>query len=50
MSTTKLPHVTRRRFLKQTGLAVAAAGGAPLISAPFVSKTIADTNTYTMVK
>ncbi|HWB45407.1 MAG TPA: twin-arginine translocation signal domain-containing protein [Hyphomicrobiaceae bacterium] len=30
--------VTRRRFLKNTGLTVAAAGAAPLLSAPFVSR------------
>jgi multiple sugar transport system substrate-binding protein len=41
MSTNKFASVTRRRFLKTTGLTLAAAGTAPLISAPFVSKALA---------
>ena len=44
------PRVSRRRFLKQTGLTLAAAGSAPLISAPFVSKALADTKTLTIVQ
>ncbi len=50
MSNNMLPRVTRRRFLKQTGLTLAAAGGAPLISAPFVSRALADTKTLTIVQ
>ena len=42
--------VTRRRFLKQTGLTLAAAGAAPGISAPFVSRAFADTQTLSMVQ
>ena len=50
MSQRKLPRVTRRRFLKQTGLTLAAAGGAPLISAPFVSSALADTKSLAIVQ
>src|SRR5579859_1564330 len=50
MSSKPFPRVTRRRFLKQTGLTLAAAGGAPLISAPFVSRAWADTKTLTIVQ
>src|SRR5207237_10404236 len=50
ISMSMFPRVTRRRFLKQTGLTLAAAGGAPLISAPFVSTALADTRTLTMVQ
>jgi multiple sugar transport system substrate-binding protein len=42
--------VTRRRFLKETGLTLAATSAAPLISAPFVSRTLADTKTLTIVQ
>src|SRR5689334_23108853 len=45
-----LPRVSRRRFLKQTGLTLAAAGSAPLISAPFVSSALAQTKTLTIVQ
>ena len=31
MSTSKFPRVTRRRFLKETGLTLAAAGAAPML-------------------
>jgi len=41
MSTSKFPRVTRRRFLKDTGLTLAVAGAAPVLSAPFVSKALA---------
>ncbi|HLZ04119.1 MAG TPA: extracellular solute-binding protein [Bradyrhizobium sp.] len=50
MSSKPFPRVTRRRFLKQTGLTIAAAGGAPLISAPFVSSAWADTKTLSIVQ
>jgi multiple sugar transport system substrate-binding protein len=41
MTTRKLSSLTRRRFLKNTALTVAATGTAPMISAPFVSKALA---------
>src|ERR1700720_444834 len=48
MSTSRIPRVTRRRFLKETGLTLAAVSAAPLISAPFVSRALADTKTLTI--
>src|SRR6185312_13360016 len=50
MSTTKLPRVTRRRFLKETGLTIAAAGAAPMLSAPFVSKALAADTSLSIVQ
>ena len=50
MSTSRISHVTRRRFLKGTGLALAAAGAAPVISAPFVSRALADTKSLSIVQ
>src|SRR5262245_22551793 len=50
MSSTKLPSVTRRRFLRNTGLTLAAAGSAPVISAPFVSTALAQAKTLTIVQ
>jgi multiple sugar transport system substrate-binding protein len=50
MSNSILPRVSRRRFLRQTGLTLAAAGSAPLISAPFVSRALAETKTLTIVQ
>ena len=50
MSTNKLPRVTRRRFLKNTGLTLAAAGSAPLLSAPFVSKALAADKSLSIVQ
>jgi multiple sugar transport system substrate-binding protein len=44
------PRVTRRRFLKQTGITLAAAGAAPVISAPFISSALADTKTLSIVQ
>ena len=41
MTTNRIPRVTRRRFLKDTGLTLAAAGAAPVLSSPFVSKALA---------
>src|SRR5215469_18524439 len=50
MDTSRSPRVTRRRFLKETGLTLAAASAAPLISTPFVSRALADTKTLTIVQ
>jgi multiple sugar transport system substrate-binding protein len=50
MSAKRLPRVTRRRFLKNTGLAIAAAGTAPLLSAPFVSRALADNKSLSIVQ
>src|ERR1700739_2174260 len=50
MATEQLHRVSRRRFLKETGLALAAAGAAPAISAPFVSRAFADTRTLSIVQ
>ena len=49
MNSTKL-RVTRRRLLKDTGLALLAAGSAPVISAPFISRAMADTKTLSIVQ
>ena len=40
MDSSRIPRVTRRRFLKETGLTLAAAGCGPVISAPFVSPAL----------
>jgi multiple sugar transport system substrate-binding protein len=50
MSTNRFARVTRRRFLRDTGLTVAAAGTAPLLSAPFVSKALADNKSLAIVQ
>jgi multiple sugar transport system substrate-binding protein len=50
MSTKRFLHVTRRRFLKDTGLAIAAAGSAPMLSAPFVSKALAADKSLSIVQ
>ena len=50
MSTNRITRVTRRRFLKKTGLTLAAAGSAPLLSAPFVSKALADNKSLSIVQ
>src|SRR5262245_22689820 len=42
--------INRRRFLKNTGVAVAAASVAPMLSAPFVSRALAQTKTLTIVQ
>ena len=47
MSTRNISRVTRRRFVKQAGLALAAA---PLISAPFVTQALADTKALSIVQ
>src|ERR1051325_5209161 len=50
MSTNKLLPVSRRRFLKNAGLTLAAAGSAPAISAPFVSQAMAQSKTLSIVQ
>lgn len=50
MSKSKFPRVTRRRFLKDTGLTLAAAGAAPVLSAPFVSKALAADKSLSIVQ
>jgi len=50
MSTTKLPRVTRRRFLRDAGLTLAAASSAPALSAPFVSKALAADKSLSIVQ
>jgi multiple sugar transport system substrate-binding protein len=42
--------VTRRSFLKRTGIVAGAVGLAPAISAPFVSRALADTKTLKIVE
>src|SRR5215471_6044321 len=50
MSTKKLLHVTRRRFLQNTGLTLAAATATPVLSALFVSRALADNNSLSIVQ
>ena len=50
MSTNRLARVTRRRFLRDTGLTLTAVGTAPLLSAPFVSKALADNKSLSIVQ
>jgi multiple sugar transport system substrate-binding protein len=50
MSTTTLARATRRRFLKDAGLTLLAASTAPILSAPLISRAMADTKTLTMVQ
>ena len=50
MTTKGLSRVTRRRFLKETGLTLAAAGAAPMLSAPFVSRAMAETKSLSIVQ
>src|SRR5215831_3666163 len=42
--------MTRRSFLAKAGFGIAAAGVAPAISAPFVSRALAETKTLTIVQ
>jgi multiple sugar transport system substrate-binding protein len=49
MSTGKSLRVTRRRFLKQTALTLTAAS-APSVSAPFISRALADTKSLSIVQ
>src|SRR3954454_1140621 len=50
MSTSKLPPVTRRRFLNNAGVALAAAGTAPAVSAPFISSAMAQAKSLSIVQ
>lgn len=50
MTTNKRASVSRRRFLKSTGLTLAAAGAAPLLSAPFVSRGFAADKSLSIVQ
>src|SRR5664279_647188 len=50
MSMRRISRITRRRFLRSTGLTLAAAGAAPVLSAPFVSPAMADTKTLSIVQ
>ena len=50
MSKNRLVRVSRRRFLRQTGLTLLAAGSAPVLSAPFVSRAMADTKALSIVQ
>ena len=50
MSKNGTKSVTRRRFLKTTGLTLAAAGAAPILSAPFVSKALAADKSLSIVQ
>ena len=50
MRKSRIPRVTRRQFLKETGLTLAAATAAPVISAPFVSRALADTKSLSIVQ
>ena len=50
MTSNRLPRVTRRRFLKDTGLTLAAAGAVPMLSAPFVSKALAADKSLSIVQ
>ena len=50
MGTSRIPRVTRRKFLKETGLILAAATAAPAISAPFASRALADTQSLSIVQ
>src|SRR4051794_39270304 len=48
--TSRHASVTRRRFLKDTGITVAAASAAPMLSAPFVSSAFAQTKSLSIVQ
>jgi multiple sugar transport system substrate-binding protein len=50
MSTSKFAHLTRRRFVRQAGLALIAAGSTPILSAPFVSRALADAKSLSIVQ
>jgi multiple sugar transport system substrate-binding protein len=49
MSTNRLPR-SRRRFLREAGLTLLAASSAPVLSAPFVSRAMADTKALSIVQ
>ncbi len=44
------PRISRRGFITRSGLALAAAGTAPLLGAPFVSRALAQTKTLTIIQ
>jgi multiple sugar transport system substrate-binding protein len=46
----KTSFISRRRFLKGTGVAVAAAGTTPMLSAPFVSRALAADKSLSIVQ
>jgi multiple sugar transport system substrate-binding protein len=48
--TRRFASVTRRRFLRDTALTIAAAGAAPALSAPFVSKALAADKSLSIVQ
>ena len=50
MSKNRTRSVTRRRFLKTTGLTLAAAGTAPILSAPFISRALAADKALSIVQ
>src|SRR5690349_1105300 len=50
MSTNRFASVTRRRFLRTAGLALAAAGTAPILSTPFNSKGLAADKSLSIVQ
>ncbi len=50
MKSNGIGRVSRRRFLRDTGLTLAAAGSAPVLSAPFVSTAMAATKTMSIVQ
>src|SRR6478609_3867327 len=50
MTDNRLPRLTRRRFLRETTLTLAAAGAAPMLSAPFVSKGLAADTALSIVQ
>jgi len=50
MSKDRTRSITRRRFLKTTGLTLAAAGTAPILSAPFISKGLAADKSLSIVQ
>ena len=50
MSAARPSSITRRRFLRDTSLALAAASSSPVLSAPFASRAMADTKTLTIVQ
>src|SRR5262244_4234718 len=50
MSTKKRLRVTRRRFLQNTGLMLAAASATPVFTAPFLSRALADNKSLSIVQ
>src|SRR5689334_12033876 len=50
MRTTRLLRVTRRRFLKDTALTLAAVSATPVLSAPFISKGLAADKSLSIVQ